>query len=441
MLGLPILAIAALVLVLTLGNDSGSKKAEANVGAGYTGHLSVGACTGPKCNAAQGSVVTVVVNMDTITAGYDGFSIDINNTVGNCKAANSNAWATAHTDFSACLAPGQAEVAAAKNATTPPTAPSTQKGAIGEFTVNCTTSGTLTNDGASFVVNGTSGGSDPIAIADLALNCVPATQTSTPTSTATPLPGIQMQKCFNSDTTFGNDCEQSANLFLTDRQPSAICGDNEGVTLTEGISNLPPNTTTKGEEGIGAFQFEIRYPKGVCIEFTAASSTAACTVIDGGKGVANVGCATIGKANNSLYQNVLGSISVRLEKETVAALRPAQDNGIALQILDQDCQLADKQGHPIALLSCEDAEISVRFLEGDVVPNCAVDGADLTDIAMRWGANQGNQLYQTFKDISPSGQQKGDTHIHIDDVQAVFGRFGSTCDVPHPPQPPFSGKK
>jgi hypothetical protein len=34
----------------------------------------------------------------------------------------------------------------------------------------------------------------------------------------------------------------------------------------------------------------------------------------------------------------------------------------------------------------------------------------------------------------------GDGKISVKDIQFVFGRLGSTCDVPNPPQPPVNPK-
>ncbi|MGH7488120.1 MAG: hypothetical protein ACREMY_21360, partial [bacterium] len=60
----------------------------------------------------------------------------------------------------------------------------------------------------------------------------------------------------------------------------------------------------------------------------------------------------------------------------------------------------------------------------------------------RWGAQLGTTLYTTFMDLTPSGQVKGDGRIDIKDLQFVFGRLGSGCDIADqwPPQPPVNPK-
>jgi hypothetical protein len=137
----------------------------------------------------------------------------------------------------------------------------------------------------------------------------------------------------------------------------------------------------------------------------------------------------------------LATIQVRPQPEMYSQLRPNQDNGNVVQILNQGCELADEQGHAIPTYSCEDAEITFRYLEGDVDgPDCDVDVFDTQQVAYRWGVNKGSLHYKSFMDLEPSGQVNGDGDIDIKDIQFVFGRFGSTCASPHPPQAPVNAK-
>ncbi len=157
-------------------------------------------------------------------------------------------------------------------------------------------------------------------------------------------------------------------------------------------------------------------------------------------GLVRLGCVTAGKGHNlnaTVPAQPLGIISVRPQPLLYSQLRPNQDNGIPVQILNQGCQLSDEQGHAITIFSCESAAVTFRFLEGDVNgPDCAVNALDAQSIAMRWGATVGSLLYNSFFDLSPSGQIKGDGVININDLQFVFGRLGSTCQNPWPPQLP-----
>jgi hypothetical protein len=251
---------------------------------------------------------------------------------------------------------------------------------------------------------------------------------------------------------------QLQNVFLQ-RQgtkiPPARCDDSADVsTLTDQLSQPITSISPKGEpQTLGAFEFEVRFDsKNVCVNLVpsaawqalVASGDAICTVRDKDsstlEGIAQIGCVTVGKghAPSSLE---LATIEVRPSPELYSQIRPNQDNGIAVQILNQGCELADEQGHAVPIFSCEDSDITFRYLEADVSgPDCAVDVLDTQQLAFRWGVTLGSLLYNSFMDLEPSGQVKGDGDIDINDLQFVYGRFGSTCAAPHPSQAPVNPK-
>jgi hypothetical protein len=112
-------------------------------------------------------------------------------------------------------------------------------------------------------------------------------------------------------------------------------------------------------------------------------------------------------------------------------------------ILDENCEVANTLGHPQPgsvngglTLECGDASITVRILEGDLNLDCSVDVADQQEIAGRYGTFFGNIFYDPWYDLEPALK---DFDIDIKDVQKVFGRDGSTCEIPIPPQPPVPG--
>ena len=59
----------------------------------------------------------------------------------------------------------------------------------------------------------------------------------------------------------------------------------------------------------------------------------------------------------------------------------------------------------------------------------------MQNIAGRYGFGFGSLLYQIWYDLEPH-QTGADGDIDIKDVQFVFGRAGSTCTTPIPPQVP-----
>jgi hypothetical protein len=203
---------------------------------------------------------------------------------------------------------------------------------------------------------------------------------------------------------------------------------------------------------LGAFEFEVRYDwTKVCVVIQPgpAAGSMICTIQDSQtmptlEGIARIGCVTQGKDNypdtNTPPGRHLATLHVRPQPELYSILRPNQDNGQAIQLLDQLCEIADLQGHPIMLQSCDDADLTIRFLEGDLDADCDVDVFDTQQSAFRWGAGKGTLLFNSFMDVEPSGQVNGDGDIDINDLQFVYGRFGSTCAAPHPPQPPVNPK-
>ena len=66
--------------------------------------------------------------------------------------------------------------------------------------------------------------------------------------------------------------------------------------------------------------------------------------------------------------------------------------------------------------------------------DCDVDLTDAQTIAARYGAFFGGLLYSKWLDLEPALH---DLDIDIKDIQKVFGRQGSTCQVPVPAQPPL----
>jgi hypothetical protein len=247
------------------------------------------------------------------------------------------------------------------------------------------------------------------------------------------------------------------NVFLTAQGakiPPATCESGTDVGVLNEQIDVPitsPNPKGSGFQQLGAFEFEVRFDATlVCVSIAPgpvfAGANAACqTLTSPGKGLIRFGCVAAGKNNNLnslLPASPLAVISVRPQPELYSQLRPGQSNGIPVQILNQGCQLSDDQGLPIPILSCEDADITFRYLEGDVTgPDCVVDAFDAQNIAMRWGATKGNLLYNPFLDLAPTGHGlNGDGAIDIQDLQFVFGRFPSSCASPWPSQPPVNPK-
>ena len=140
---------------------------------------------------------------------------------------------------------------------------------------------------------------------------------------------------------------------------------------------------------------------------------------------------------------MLASIIVRPMPDEYSVMKPNNGNGNVVQMLNKACKVTDTQGDPIAppagAATCTDADVTIRYLEGDVVPDCIVDTLDTQASAFRWNSQKGTLLFNEFFDVEPSKPQQDDD-IDINDLQFVYGRFGSTCANPHPDQNPVNPK-
>jgi hypothetical protein len=281
----------------------------------------------------------------------------------------------------------------------------------------------------------------------LEVNPPTATPTYTPSPTAT-----------RSDL-FNLKLPQIQNLFLTTQDPVKLaprtCQESTDTAVyTHEMSRQPNSISPKGEkQKVAAFEFEVRFDqKYVCVNLEpgqyATDVGMTCFVLDKDssqlEGIARIGCAFKGKDLPKSDALELARIVVRPMPEVYHLIMPNQDNRLSVQIINQDCELADTQGHPIPKTGCDDSDLSLRFLEGDVVSDCRVDVLDQQQLASRWLATVGNGLYIERMDLEPSavqpGMGNGDGAIDIKDIQFVFGRHGSTCADPHPDQPPTHSK-
>jgi hypothetical protein len=217
---------------------------------------------------------------------------------------------------------------------------------------------------------------------------------------------------------------------------------NLEVRLDRAITSLSP----KGEpQTIGSYEFEVRYdPKFVSVHVDAGPlfqrSDASCATTPG-QGFVQFRCNLKGKPSDApVGPGTLAIVRVRATADVYSLLIPNQDNGIATQLINQGCQLSDLQGHPIVTTLCSDADVTIRYLEGDVNADCVVNVQDQQLLAFRWGAHLGSLLYNSRFDLEPAAPKKGDGDIDAKDLQVVFGRHLSTCAHPWPAQLPVDPK-
>ena len=242
-------------------------------------------------------------------------------------------------------------------------------------------------------------------------------------------PGLDLQPLVAGD----QNCVGTTGTFGWVSFPGGF--DNVGGGFTAVIPCNPPNLGTScsapGKVNGSFFQ----EPTTLDMALTATFQIAA---IVGGLPVAITDGEIVG-ARKSRFALDLATVIVRPQPDVYSQAIPNQNNGVVVQLNNQKCELADQQGHPIAHFSCGDADVTIRYLEGDVEPDCSVNTLDTQAIAFRGGASKGTLLFLDRFNLEPFGTQSDDD-IDIKDLQAVYGRIGSTCANPHPDQPPVNPK-
>ena len=222
---------------------------------------------------------------------------------------------------------------------------------------------------------------------------------------------------------------------------------NEVGTAIDDVDS--PNDADLDKEGLAAYEKQVKFDhKLVSLEVedagflgsTGRSVNCNLTIVT--ENWVLFGCVSTGTQNGpiSAVPVTLSRIWVTPATDLIERIRPTKDNGVVTPLLDENCEWADKYGDPMAgtingglVPVCGDATVTIRMLEGDLNLDCNVDVLDEQGIAFRYGSSFGLLLYDQWFDLEP---KLSDFDIDIKDLQFVFGRDGSTCQVPIPLQPP-----
>lgn len=289
----------------------------------------------------------------------------------------------------------------------------------------------------------------------------PPTATNTPVPpTSTPVPGTRVQKvpqgnANNVDLTDPNF--PLANLWLCSTNCS---GPGEGSLSFDEVAFLSdPN------DHLGAFEFQIKFDHKIFdINGDGAHSSWDIQVAkpplgnDGRtwdqdtqcfdnvtENYINFACTSTGPVGTGFtgVQSIpIAHVTLHPDSDLQFRIRPGNNNGIIRAVLDENCELSNEIGHPLSgavagglTPTCGDLGVTVRILEGDVNLDCSVDATDAQEIAQRYGQVMGLTGYDPWFDLEPNIT---DFDIDVKDLQKVFGREGSTCQTPVPPQPPIA---
>lgn len=234
--------------------------------------------------------------------------------------------------------------------------------------------------------------------------------------------------------------------------------------------------TNQGDpNGLGAFEFTIQYDNTIfgnpiidlspaVALFAASGRTLVCTMTVAMETQVKVACASTGPIGTGpvfVGSQVMATVRMPIKASVRGALYPHKENGIVTRVDDVGTEVANTCGQPLndgtglvlpgqtsecqgqlllgvlpgGLLPDSTIFITIRRLEADLDKDCDVDVADMQNIAGRYGFGFGSLLYQIWYDLEPH-QTGADGDIDIKDVQFVFGRAGSTCTTPIPPQVP-----
>jgi len=324
------------------------------------------------------------------------------------------------------------------------------------------------------------------------------TATRTPTITPTPTPTtpggppgtVRMEKDVTEDP---SDIVDEANLWLCEGDTCVNNGEGS-LVIKERVYNV-----ANDPDGAGAYEFQLKFDHkifDVDIEDSGwLGSTGRDVYCDMSIITENwilFGCVSTGTADGPTADGVAATITVRPEADLKYRLTPGNDNGLVRVLLDENCEIADPLGHPLEIgnwssdgldndgdtlvdeldefgynwsndgldndgdtivdefgeglapgvvtggliEACGDFGVTVRILEGDLNLDCSVNVQDQQAIAFRYGASFGTLLYDPWYDLEPAVK---DFDVDIKDLQKVFGRDGSTCKNPIPPdQDPVS---
>jgi len=278
------------------------------------------------------------------------------------------------------------------------------------------------------------------------------TDTPTPTNTPTPTPtpaGARMEKS-----------PDTANLWICEGQTCTGPGEGE-LVIDEVIKNVKSNPP---DLGMGAFEFEVIFNANVfkvSVEegpyLSSTGRTTDCTMSIVQENAIRYGCVSDGTwppgpgadvtvppdgiPDWGLDHGVVAKLHLKPEDSMKWRMVPGNNNGIVEPIVDKGCEAADILGHPLdgpppitGVIPCGDAAVTVRILEGDLNLDCVVDASDAAMIGYRFGSMFGDASYTRWFDLEP---RLGDFDVDIKDLQKVWGRDGSTCQNPIPPQPPY----
>jgi hypothetical protein len=226
---------------------------------------------------------------------------------------------------------------------------------------------------------------------------------------------------------------QNPTLWLCNKNAAGCKGEGHGhLTINEEVSGIPSGV------GLGSFEFVIYYWGNIVNvsvtegPFLASTGRETYCTTTPGVNLLRFRCVSTGSNTGPSGSGILAYIEVKPDPDLV--LRPTAGNGVSMDLFNSslDAELADAMGNRIPIQAVGSSQILVRALEGDVNYDCIVNVIDEQALSVRYGTSFGILPYDTFFDLEPISP---DFDIDIKDLQFVYGRDHSSCEVPVPPGP------
>ena len=260
-------------------------------------------------------------------------------------------------------------------------------------------------------------------------------------------------------------------VFLCENGTAGVNGCTlDGISGTVEFDEVLFNQTDPS--GLGAYEFTLHYDNlifnaPIITDSGVLGSTGrpvTCTMTIPLETQVHWGCASTGLTPPGpiwIGPKVMAHVVFTIKSFTRSTLYAHKENGIVSRFDDTGTEGANICGWPLndgtgfvlpgqtsecqgvllpgilpgGLIADSHSFITIRRLEGDLDKNCVVDINDMQAEATRYGFALGSLLYNVWYDLEPH-QTGADGDIDVKDVQFVFGRFGSRCDAPIPPQVP-----
>ena len=350
--------------------------------------------------------------------------------------------------------------------------------------VTCTAASVPALGSVSFVIPVTASGGAGTTVA----NCASETNSSVP---ADPNSANNTNICVNTQiippAVAWSKSPANQQVFLCEGGSVGVQGCTaDGKNGTVGFDEI---MTNQGDpNGLGAFEFTLHFDNlvfnvpvicgtnvAICPTsgsyvdisaawalFNAAGRSLVCTMTIPQETQIHVACASTGPIGVGpvwVGAQVMAHVVMQVKDFTRASLFPHKENGIISRFDDTGTEPANTCGQPLndgtgfvvpgqttecqgtallgilpgGLVADSHSFVTVRRLEGDLNKDCSVTIADMQAEATRYGFGLGSLLYNVWYDLEPH-TTGADGDIDIKDVQFVFGRFGSECTSPIPPQ-------